>query len=89
MYLLDPVQIGARQLGEHLQAEIGDEAMAEIGDGHVGDIFGHGLDDGHDNDRRGDPVDHLLILGDEHIVGGSLNKERDGAGGGGGQQHGQ
>ncbi len=40
MHRLDPVQIGARQLGEHLQAKIGDEAMAEIGDGDVGDIFG-------------------------------------------------
>ena len=29
-----------------------DEAMAEIGDGDVGDIFRHGLDDGHRHDRR-------------------------------------
>ena len=76
-------------LREHLQAQIGDEAVAEIGDGDVGDVFRHGLDDRHDHDRRGDPVDHLRVLGDEHVVGGPLNEERDGAGRGGGQKHGE
>ena len=85
---LNPVEVGARELPEHLQTKIGNEAMAEIGDGDVADIFRDGLDDGHDDDRPGDPVDHLRVLGDEDVVGGSLNEERDGAGGGGGQKHG-
>ena len=89
MHPLDPVQVGTRQLAEHPQAKIGDEAMAEIGNGHVGDIFRHGLDDRYEHDRRRDPVDHLRVFGDEHVVGGSLNEERDGAGGRGGQKHGE
>ncbi len=52
MHGLDPAQIGARELGEHLHAQIGDEAVAEIGDGDVGDIFGDRLDDRHDRRWR-------------------------------------
>ena len=85
---LDPVQIGAGKPGEHLDAEIGDEAVSEIGDGDVGDIFGARFDHRHDHDGGGDPVDHLLALADEHVVGRPLDQERNGAGGGRGQQHG-
>ena len=77
------------ELGKHLDAEIGDEAVAEIGDGDVGHIFGDGLDDGDDHDRGGDPVDHLLVLRHEHVVGGLLDDEGDGAGGRRREQHGE
>ena len=89
MHRLDPAQIGARELGEHLDAQIGDEPVAEIVHRDVGDIFGDRLDDGHDHDGAGDPVDHLLVLADEHVVGGPLDEEGDGAGGCRGQQHGE
>ena len=89
MHGLDEVEIGAGELGEHRDAEIGDEAVAEIGDGDVGDIFGDRLDDGDDDDGRGDPVDHVLVLGDEHVVGGLLDDEGDGAGCRRGQDHGE
>ena len=89
MHCLDEAQIGAGEPREHLDAEIGDEAVAEIGDGDVGDIFGDRLDDGHHHDCGGDPVDHALVLGDEHVVGRPLNEEGDGAGGRGGEDHGQ
>ena len=82
---LNPVEIGAGQPGEHLNAEIGDEAVPEIGDGDVGDIFGEGLDDSYDHDGGGDPVDHLLALADEHIVGRALDQKRYGSGGGRGE----
>ena len=89
MHGLDEAEIGAGELGEHRDAEIGDEAVAEIGDGDVGDIFGDRLDDGDDDDGRGDPVDHLLVLGDEHVVGGLLDDEGNGAGRRCGQDHGE
>ena len=88
MHRLDPAQIGARQLGEHLNAQIGDEPIAEIIHRDVGDIFGDRLDDGHHHDGAADPVDHLLVLADEHVVGGLLDEEGYGAGGRRGQQHG-
>ena len=37
----------------------------------------------------GDPVDHLLVLRHEHVVGGLLDEEGDGAGGRRGEQHGE
>ena len=89
MHGLDEGEIGAVELRKHLDAEIGDEAVAEIGDGDVGHIFGDGLDDGHHHDRGGDPVDHLLVLRHEHVVGGLLDDEGDGAGGRRGEQHGE
>ena len=39
--------------------------------------------------RGGDPVDHLLVLRHEHVVGGLLDDEGDGAGGRRGKQHGE
>ncbi len=88
MHRLDEAEIGAGELGEHLDAQIGDEAVAEIVHRHVADIFGDRLDDGHHHDGGGDEVDHLLVLGDEHVVGRPLDEERNGAGRGGGQDHG-
>ncbi len=88
MHFLDPIQVGASQLGEHLQAKISDETMAEIGDGDVSHIFRDRLDDRHHHDGGDDPVDHLLVLGDEYIVGGPLDEEGDGAGSRRRQQHG-
>ena len=87
MHRLNPAEISARELGEHLDAEIGDEPVAEIGDRDIADIFGDRLDDGHHDDGGGDEIDHLLVLGDEHVVGGLLDEERDGAGGCGGEDH--
>ena len=75
-------------LANIVDAEIGDEAVAEIGDGHVGDIFGDRLDDGHHYDGGGDPVDHLLVLRHEHVVGGLLDEEGNGASGRRGEDHG-
>jgi hypothetical protein len=85
---LNPAKIGLDQLVEHLQPEVGDEAVAEIGHGDIGHIFGDCLDRGDDDDRRGDPVDHVRLLGDEHVVRGALNEEGDGARGRGREQHG-
>ncbi len=85
---LDPVEVGAGKPGEHLNAEIGDKAVPEISDGDVGDILGAGLDDGYDHDGGGDPVDHLLALADEHIVGRPLDQERYSPGGRCSEQHG-
>ena len=89
MHRLDPAQIGARQLGEHLDAQVGDETVAEIGDGDVGDIFGDRLDDGDDDDGGGDQVNHLRVLADEHVVGGALDEEGDGTRRRRGEQHGK
>ncbi len=41
------------------------------------------------DDGAGDPVDHVRVLGDEHVVGGPLDEEGDGAGGRRGEQHGE
>ena len=77
------------ELGEHLDAQIGDEAVAEIGHGDVGDIFGDRLDDGHDHDGGGDPVDHLLRSWPTNTSSAVLlDEEGDGAGGRRGEQHG-
>ena len=89
MHRLDEGEIGGGELRKHRDAEIGDKAMAEIGDGYVGHILRDSLDDGHHHDRRGDPVDHLRVLRHEHVVGGLLDDEGDGAGGRRGEQHGE
>jgi len=80
MHGLDEAQIGAGKLAKHLDAEIGDEPVAEIVHRDIADIFGNGLDHRDHNDGGGDPVDHLLVLGDEHVIGRLLDEEGNGAG---------
>jgi hypothetical protein len=88
MHRLDPAEIGLGELAEHLDAQVGDEPVAEIGHGDVGNVFGDGLQHRDDDDRGGDPDDHVLLLGDEHVVRRALDQEGDGAGGGRREQHG-
>ena len=88
MHRLNPGEIGARQLAEHLYADIGNEPMPEIGDRDGCDVIGRRPNEGHEDNSGGDQVDHLHALADEHVIRGPLDKEGNGAGGDTREDHG-